>query len=122
MSNDVKNIYITFFLFILLIFSFLASGNTLNLFLSLSMLYAALLLIIHIKKYNPKLNYLVFIPLFMFQGLILAYTYLFQLKTLDLPYMLAFYSFVVIWILLASLLIHYLYKLYGQRFKKIRKI
>lgn len=118
MRNEVKGAYSGFFLFTLLLFRFLVSENTLYLFVSLGMLCAALLAIIHIKKYNHKWYYLVFIPLFVLQGLSLLYTYLFQLKTLDLPYMLAFYCFVIIWILLASLLIYHLYQLYKQKFKK----
>jgi hypothetical protein len=104
MIKEIKAIYITFFFFILCLFRFLVSGNTLILFVSLGMLGAALMLIIYIKKYNPK-YYLVFIPFFMLQGLTLVYTYLFQLKTLELPYMILFYFFAVIWILFASLLI-----------------
>jgi len=105
MVNDVKLVYLTFFLFIVLLFGFLVSGNTLNLLVSLANLGVALLLIINIKKYKPKLNYLVFILILALQGLTLVYTYLFQLKTLDLLHTLLFYFFAVIWILLTSFLI-----------------
>lgn len=49
MSKEVKAIYIAFFLFIVFLFSFLGSGDPLILFVSLSMLGAALIFLIYIK-------------------------------------------------------------------------
>lgn len=68
MINDVKGIYLAFFIFILSLFLFLVSGNTIYLFISLVNLFVIPFSIINIKKYNPKLYYLVFIPFLVLQG------------------------------------------------------
>ncbi len=115
MINEVHIVYQQLILFIILLIIFLFSGNTIILFVCLGALGVALLLTIKIKNYNPKLYHLVSVPILVFLGLLLVYTYLFRLPQ-NPSYIFLFGAFVVIWIVITSFYIYYYsQKLYKQK-------
>jgi len=76
------------------------SGDPLALFVSLAALVMVILFAFKTKNYNPKIYYMVPVPIFVFQALILIYTYLFRSKSLQDPlYAILFYFLGVVYIL-----------------------
>jgi hypothetical protein len=115
MVNEVHLVYEQLILCIILLIGFLGSGNPLLLFVCFGGLAGILILTIKIKKYDSKLYNLVSVPILIFQGLILIYTYLFTLKSPQtLSYILLFYSLAIIWIFPTSYYIYY----YSQKLYK----
>ncbi|MGC9517435.1 MAG: hypothetical protein ACP5C3_07050 [Methanomicrobiales archaeon] len=109
MRKDVNLLYGQVVVFVILLFTFLISGDTLALFVSLGVLGTILLLVFRIKNYNPKIySPLVTVPIFIFQGLILVYTYLFRSASLEDPkYRVLFYFFVAVFIVMIYFYIYY---------------
>ena len=116
MKNEVNLLKQQIIAFIVLLFYFLFFGEPLALFVGLGALVMVLLFIFRIKKYNPKIYYLVPFPIFVFQGLILVYTYLFRLTSPQNPfYIVLFYFFVVILVMVVYFYTHSYLKLYAKR-------
>lgn len=99
-GKKVNSLYGQLIIFITLLFYFLFSGDPLALFVSLWALVMVILFVFETKNYNPKLYYMAPVPIFVFQALILTYTYLFRSKSLQDPlYAILFYFLGAVYIL-----------------------
>lgn len=113
LKKSINIFYNQLFVFFILLFVFLYFGDPLALFVALAALVIILLYAFQIKNYNPKIYYLVPIPIFVIQGLLLVYTYLFRSISLKDPlYMVLFYLFVVVFIALMYFYAYYYRKNY----------
>ena len=96
--------YTSLISFIILLLIFLFSRDSLILFLVIGLIGVIFSETLMKKKYDPKIFNLVLAPFLVFQGLILVYTYLFQLKSHHEPsYVVLFYVFVLIWVVVVLL-------------------
>lgn len=103
---------------IVLFFLFLVSKNPLFLFVSLGALILILRSAFRIKNYNHKIYYILLLPIFVLQGLVLIYSYLFKSIYLTDPiYIVTFYFLIVIF--MAYVLLYVYYYIHRQEYSKI---
>jgi hypothetical protein len=104
-------IYMELILCIMFLFIFLNSREPIILFLCLGVLGVFLATIFIIKNYNPKKSHFVAAPILVFQGLTLAYIYIFTLKSPQTPsYIAICYAFGVIWVVTVIVYSYYYYR------------
>ena len=86
----------------------LSLGNPINLFICLGAFILILRSVFRIKNYNHKLYYILLLPIFISQGLILTYSYVFRSVYLITPFdNLIFYFYTVLFIALITIYAHY---------------
>lgn len=104
-----KEVDILFTSFVGFIAAFILSlGNPLNLFICFGAFMLILRSVFRIKNYNHKLYYILLLPIFVSQGLILTYSYVFRSVYLITPFdNLIFYFYIVIFIALIAIYARY---------------